>query len=56
MRIFYSGNLSGESLPEILIAKDKPFIMLTYYELHEGNKGTRNRFKKLRELRRGKGK
>lgn len=54
MRIFYSGNLSGDSLPESLIPKKKPFIMLTYYELHDGAQGTRKRFAKMRDEKKAK--
>jgi hypothetical protein len=56
MRIFYSGNLSGDSLPENLIPQKKPFVMLTYYELHDGAQGTRKRFIAHRDQRKADGK
>jgi hypothetical protein len=47
MRIFYSGHL-GNCLPEEVIRKRRPYVMLTFYEIREGNSATRKRFKRHR--------
>jgi len=42
--LFYSGSTSGESLPERVLAKAEPGIMLTYWEMRENKGDTLRRF------------
>jgi hypothetical protein len=52
MRIYFSGESSGDSIPEILIPKHRPHIMLTFYQLyHNGSAPTRRLKAHLRRLR-----
>lgn len=44
MILFYSGSTSGESLPERVLAKINPGVMLTYWEMKEKKGDTLKRF------------
>lgn len=54
MRIFYSGFL-GNCLPEEVIRQCKPNVMLTFYEIKEGQSSTKKRFKRHRKQREAQG-
>lgn len=41
MKIYYSGNCSADALPEVLLRKRKPNIMLTYFDL-QADKGAKD--------------
>ena len=43
MKIYFSGGSGLDSVPETLVAKRKPRIMLTFYDIKKG--GTGNRFR-----------
>ena len=38
MIMFFSGSTNGESLPERVLCKDKPGVMLTFWEI-DGRRG-----------------
>lgn len=52
MRIYFSGNLNKDQIPEALIASRSPSVMFSFYFLSKINprredKGARKRLKKL---------
>jgi hypothetical protein len=56
MIMFYSGSTNGESLPERVLCKNKPGVMLTYYEMDiESRRGdTIKRFERHAQQRKSR--
>ena len=46
MIIYYSGGSANIDLPERVLEKQKPGVMLTYYEIYTKQRGTINRLER----------
>ena len=43
MKIFFSGDCTADSVPEVLVPQNEPDIMFTFFEIRKRNKkGERN--------------
>jgi hypothetical protein len=42
--LYYSGQISGESLPERSLAADRPAVMLTFLDIYNGDRNALDRF------------
>lgn len=51
MKIFYSGTCSNDALPEFVIRKKKPYVMMTFFDFYERNSASLKRFKAHRNNR-----